>query len=160
MALAEHGAPLKEKLDWTTKSSRPTAYFLAHTMATAEVMIDIDLVCRTTGAIALIDHHGLLPSLPAETRENDTPFRATAQVKLKHETIEIGVVPDRLFSLVMPDCTRVSFALELDRGTMISSPSSCGANPATGASSWATGSCGGMACKPRSGASSRFASLP
>lgn len=41
-------------------------------------------------------------------------------VTIQHERkpLEIGVIPDRLFSVVYADNTRHSFALEQDRGTM------------------------------------------
>ena len=116
--LAQAGIPLREKLDWTMKNSRATAQFLAHTIETAETMIGFELACRTEGAPALIDHHDLLPYLPAETREEDAPFHARVTLKTARDALTIGVIPDRVFSLVFADCTRLNFALELDRGTM------------------------------------------
>ena len=110
--------PLKEKLDWTTKNARATAQFLAHTIETAETMIAFELACRAEGAPALIDHHDLLPYLPEETRDEDAPFHIRVPVKTKRDSLTIGVVPDRVFSLALPNSTRFNFALELDRGTM------------------------------------------
>jgi hypothetical protein len=116
--LAEAGIPLKEKLDWTTKNARATAQFLAHTIETAETMIAFELACRAEGALELIDHHDLLPYLPAETREDDEPFHVRVTLSIAPKPITIGVVPDRVFSLASQDRTRFNFALELDRGTM------------------------------------------
>src|SRR6516162_666134 len=116
--LAEAGIPLKEKLDWTRKNARATAQFLAHALETAETMIGFELACRVEGAPALIDHHDLLPYLPEETREEDAPFHARVALKTARDSLTIGVVPDRVFSLAFPDRTRLNFALELDRGTM------------------------------------------
>ena len=123
--LAETGLNVAERLEWTTKSSRVAAHFLAHTIETADVMIGFELACRDSGTIRLLDHYELLPYFPKETRDDDVPFRARATVTLKPatprnkaDTIEIGVVPDRLLTLVLPDRSRANFALELDRGTM------------------------------------------
>ena len=116
--LAEAGIPLKEKLDWKTKNARATAQFLAHTIETAETMIAFELACRADGALQLIDHHDLLPYLPEETREVDEPFHARVTLNIAPKPISIGVIPDRVFSLVFADHTRFNFALELDRGTM------------------------------------------
>ena len=116
--LAEAGIPLKEKLDWTTKNSRATAQFLAHTIETAETMIAFELACRDEGAPELIDHHDLLPYLPEETRDDDAPFHVRVELKTAREALTIGVIPDRVFSLAFTDRTRLNFALELDRGTM------------------------------------------
>jgi hypothetical protein len=116
--LAESGIPLKEKLDWTTKNARATAQFLAHTLGTAETMIDFELACRQEGAPQLIDHHDLLPYLPEETREDDEPFHVRVTLNIAPKPITIGVVPDRVFSLAGEHHARFNFALEYDRGTM------------------------------------------
>jgi hypothetical protein len=118
--LAETGAAISDKLDWTTKNARASALFLAHTIETAETMIAFDLACRGDGAPRLLDQHELFPHLPEETRAGRDPFRCYVAVRVKeHKTpITIGVVPDRLFSLAFADQTRLNFALELDRGTM------------------------------------------
>ncbi len=116
--LAGAGIPLKEKLDWTTKNARATAQFLAHTLETAETMIAFELACRADGALALIDHHDLLPYLPEKTRDDDAPFHARVELKTARDALTIGVIPDRMFSLAFEGRTRLNFALELDRGTM------------------------------------------
>jgi len=118
--LAEAGAPVSDRLDWTTKNARATALFLAHTIETAETMIAFDLACSGEHALRLIDQHELLPYLPEETRMARDPFRCHVSVRIKEQRtpITIGVVPDRLFSLAFPDGTRANFALEVDRGTM------------------------------------------
>lgn len=117
-ALAEAGVPLKDRLDWTTKNARATALFLAHTVETADTMIAFELACREAGAPKLIDHHDLLPYLPEETRKEDAPFHARVTIRTARESLKIGVIPDRVFSLAFEGRTRLNFALELDRGTM------------------------------------------
>lgn len=118
LALDGYGAI--DRLDWTTKSSRATNDFLVHTLETAEVMIGFEQACREEQAPRLIDHHALLPYLPEATRSDDDPFRLDVQVSMQksREPIEIAVIPDRLFSLFLPNETRLNFALERDRGTM------------------------------------------
>jgi protein involved in plasmid replication-relaxation len=129
--LAERGYPVDDKLDWTTKNTRPVPHTFAHTIETAETMIAIDLACRESGAAHLIDHHQLLPYLPPATRDLPDPFACKVSIPLNdlarylpkiartlREPLKITVVPDRVFTLLYPDNTRHNFALELDRGTM------------------------------------------
>jgi protein involved in plasmid replication-relaxation len=118
--LAEAGAAISDKLDWTQKNQRATAQFLAHTVETAETMIAFDLACRVHGVVRLVDQHELVPYLPEATRAQSHPFRCRVTLRVKELPLPliIGVVPDRLFSLMLGDDTRNNFALELDRGTM------------------------------------------
>lgn len=124
--LAGRGLPFSEKLDWSAKNSKARAPFLAHTLAVAETMLSVGLSCREQGEPHLIDHHDLLPYLPARTRDSDDPFhiRVTIQprdlpkaLELK-DPLKIGVVPDRLFSFHHEDDMRQNFALEFDTGSM------------------------------------------
>jgi hypothetical protein len=118
--LAESGFDGIDRLDWTTKNARAGLHFLAHTLETAEVMIGFEMACRETGVARLVDHHQLLPWLPEATRASDDPFRLDTKVKLprQSEPLDIAVIPDRVFSLALPNATRLNFALEMDRGTM------------------------------------------
>ena len=116
--LAEHGAPVDHRLDWTTKNKRATAPFLAHTVEVAEAMLAFRLSTAESADPQLIDHVELLPLMPEETRGKRDPFKLPVDIKHNHKPITIAVVPDRLFSLAFPDGTRLNFALELDRGTM------------------------------------------
>src|SRR5436190_15059841 len=112
--LAEAGAGISDRLDWTTKNARATARFLAHTIETAEAMIGFELACRADGAPRLLDQPDLYPYLPEATRNNSEPYRARVSVRVKdhRDPVTIGVVPDRLFSLLFADNSRFNFALE------------------------------------------------
>ncbi len=118
--LKEHGIAVNDKLDWQQKNSRVSALHLAHTIETATAMIQFTVDAPTAG-LRLLDHHELLelPSMPEKTRALRDPFRirVTVSVPGSVKPVIIGVVPDRLFSLVSGD-ERRNFALELDRGEM------------------------------------------
>lgn len=118
--LAEMGLAIDHKLDWTQKNKSATSQFLAHTLEVADAMIGVDLACRDGRALRLIDHHELLPFMPAKTRNLRDPFRCRIELTDKglRVPVSIAVVPDRLFSLAYDNATRLNFALELDRGTM------------------------------------------
>lgn len=118
--LADIGDPIESRADWLTKNKRASAEFLLHTLETAETMIAIESDCRVHGALSLVEQHQLLPYFPEKTRALRDPFRCRVTVRLPQVTapLTIGVVPDRLFSLMHETATRHNFALELDRGTM------------------------------------------
>src|SRR5262249_41219511 len=114
--LAERGYPVDDKLDWTTKNTRPVPHTFAHTIDTAETMIGFELACRQSGGARLIDHHQLLPYLPDATRALPDPFSCKLSVPLKdlarylpkiarnfHEPLNLTVVPDRVFRLIYAD---------------------------------------------------------
>jgi hypothetical protein len=113
--LADLGRPIDHRLDWTTKNTRATSPFLAHTIEVAETMMQFTSACHGSAA-RLVDHHELLPLMPEPIRTAHDPF--ALRVKFRHHAkdVVVAVVPDRLFALVYPD-TRHNFALELDRGT-------------------------------------------
>jgi hypothetical protein len=115
--LAEHGAPVDHRLDWTTKNKRATAPFLAHTIEVAEAMLGFHFPADAPDAPRLIDHAALLPFMPEATRSKRDPFKLSVTFTLDRQQVTIAVVPDRVFSLLYPANTRFNFALELDRGT-------------------------------------------
>ena len=114
--LADIGRPIDHRLDWTTKNTRATSPFLAHTIEVAEVMMAFTSACHES-ATQLVDHHELLPLMPEATRDVHDPFALRVKFRWHSKEVVVAVVPDRLFALVYPDA-RHNFALELDRGTM------------------------------------------
>lgn len=123
--IASHEPWLNPKLDWTTNNTRVGAPFLAHTIQVADFMIDLHHVAPTAQN-TLIDHHQLLPTFPEHNQHRSrshNPFALRPSIVLprtrtrKEQTIALGVVPDRLFSLSR-DNERKNYAYEKDRGTM------------------------------------------
>lgn len=99
---------------------------IQHGIDTAEAMFAFDAAVAAHGNLRLIDHHDLVPHMPAATRQFPKPFHLRVLVQpndfphlrrvLKHPT-DLGVEPDRLFVLAQSDGSGWSYALELDRGT-------------------------------------------
>ena len=115
--LADLGSQVDHRLDWTTKNTRATAPFLAHTIEVAETMMAFTSACLDAASPRLVDHRELLPFMPETTRDALEPFALRVKFRQHSKEVVIAVVPDRLFALVYPD-TCHNFALELDRGTM------------------------------------------
>lgn len=129
--LAELGEASNAGVQWTLKNSRATAVFILHTLETAEAMLRVEAAARQRG-LTLIDHEALRPLLPFETQALDDPFRLRVTTHIEGRPVALNAVPDRVFSLVLPEERRLNFALEVDRGTM-----SVRAKKLTGKSSFA-----------------------
>jgi protein involved in plasmid replication-relaxation len=116
--LADLGRPIDHRLDWTTKNTRATSPFLAHTIEVAETMMAFTSACRAEVAPELADHHELLPFMPQQTRDARDPYSLRVKFRHRSQDVAVAVVPDRLFALHFSDGRQFNFALELDRGTM------------------------------------------
>ena len=115
--LTANGRSLDYRLDWTFRDATNT--FLAHTLEVADVMLAFHFAARQAGAPRLVDHHELLPLMPAPTRELRDPFKLSVHIRHDFKPLTLSVVPDRCFSLVYPaENFRHNFCLELDRGQM------------------------------------------
>lgn len=119
--LAERRQVLDPRLAATlANNARTTAPFLAHTLEVAEAMLGF----RASGATTprLIDGAELIAYLPEATRASRDPFCLTVSFTHEARPVTLRLRPDRLFSLVMADGTRMNFALELDRSTEVITP--------------------------------------
>lgn len=87
--------------------------FLAHALLVSDVMVALELACRTHGQVRLIHEDEL------EAAGKRKPFRWRVKINGRSK---LGVVPDRVFALEYPDANNTTcrsyFFLEADRGTM------------------------------------------
>ncbi len=117
--LARLDARPEGRLDWTNKNNRAGPLFLEHTLMTADVMVPLEIACGAAADIRLIDQEVLVVEAPAATRKTAQPLRWQADVRTpRQRTVNIGLIPDRAFSLVFEEKTRANFFLEADRATM------------------------------------------
>lgn len=122
--LADAGLEINVGIDRGTRNRR--AVLIAHTITIAETLFSLHAACAAHGGLGLADHHDLLPVLPTTARERRKPFLIQTTVqpsdfphlgRLLPAATTIGVEPDRVFSLTLPDRSGWTFGLELDRGT-------------------------------------------
>ncbi|MGA2843390.1 MAG: replication-relaxation family protein [Steroidobacteraceae bacterium] len=124
-ALGNRGAELlsardgygKRDIDWAHKSRESGREFILHTLAVADVCVALALACRQHGAVELQTADQLLESLPPETRSAIKPWSWRVPVQHSGAFAEVGVLPDYVFALKVPDRRR-AFFVECDRGTM------------------------------------------
>ncbi len=116
--LKEHCGFDQTNVDWARKNSDSTRHFLLHTLAVAEFRVALAAACRPRPDIRIIWPEELLQSAPEQTQQYPNPWRWRVSVQFKGQIVEIGVVPDYVFALVLPDGRRRPFVVECDRGTM------------------------------------------
>ncbi|MDO8598448.1 MAG: replication-relaxation family protein [Sulfuricaulis sp.] len=115
---ADNASAIDDRLNWIPNNTRASSAFMEHTIDTAAVMIAFRLACSGPGAPTLVDHHALIPDMPAATQARDNPFKIAVSFQYDGKPFTLSVVPDRLFR-IDANKTRSNLALELDRGTMV-----------------------------------------
>jgi hypothetical protein len=105
-------------LDWATKNRRTGREFILHTLAIADLRVALTIACRRHPGYSILEPEQLLLAAPAETQGARSPWSWRVQVQHQGVVHEIGVVPDFVFGLVLPDGRRRPFVVEVDRGTM------------------------------------------
>jgi hypothetical protein len=116
--LRSRGGAESLDVDWTQKNRESGREFILHTLATADLSVALAAACRGHSGLELQEADALLQSVPSETRSLPRPW--AWRVHLQHDgvSIEIGVIPDLVFALILPDGRRRAFFVEIDRGTM------------------------------------------
>ena len=114
----EHNVPF-ERMQWSGKKSRIGRLFLDHALMIAEILITVELACRSTSeAVRFVPLADLERELTASKRERCTPFHWSVTVGGR----KIGLIPDGVFALEFQDVpagqNRLVCFLEADRGTM------------------------------------------
>jgi hypothetical protein len=116
--LAERDGYDNADVDWAHKNRETGREFISHTLAVADVRVALSLSCRVRGGISLQSTQQLLASLPVETRTAPNPWAWRVRVQHNGALTDIGLLPDHVFALVLPDGRRRAFVVECDRGTM------------------------------------------
>ena len=116
--LGGHGGLTQPNIDWTRKNRNTTRQFLLHTLAIADVRIALTTACRANGGVTLQEPEHLFEGLPDATRADRNPWCLRVRVQHHGAIEEIGLLPDYVFALILPDGRRRPYAVECDRGTM------------------------------------------
>jgi hypothetical protein len=118
--LAQLGAPVDARLNWTTKNTGSTALFLAHQLQVSQLACDFRLAMPTDKSLAFYDHNEMLAGFPEATQLHDFPYRlaVTAIVHDRKPPITLTVVPDRICAIKFKSVGKhLNFCIEVDRGT-------------------------------------------
>ncbi len=105
-------------LDWARKNHDAGRQFILHTLAVADFRVALTVSCRTRIDVEQRAPHQLLSSLPLATRADRNPWRLHLRIQFNGALQDIGLLPDYIFALMLPDDRRRPFVVECDRGTM------------------------------------------
>jgi len=114
--LSTLGKSVNQKLDYTAGNAALMPLTLAPAIDVTVAMMAFDAACTAAG-LELLDQ----PDLPLPASSTDRTFACKFTVELGHlkKRIDITNVPDRAFSILLPDHSRTNYFLERDRGTMV-----------------------------------------
>lgn len=116
--LAERDDAEGAAIDWMRKNDKAGRQFLLHTLEIADFRVALRAACRAHAEIGLRQPGELLDWLPEDTKKDRNPWSMRVRVHHNGTVHELGLVPDYLFALMLPDGRRRPFLVECDRGTM------------------------------------------
>ena len=105
-------------VDWARKNHNTGREFILHTLAVADLRIALTVACRERKGYWVQEPDELLATAPEDTRRARSPWSWRVRVQHKEAMREIGLLPDYMFALILPDGRRRPFIVEIDRGTM------------------------------------------
>jgi len=105
------------ELNWGAKNRGVGRLFLEHAVLISDVMVALELACRKSGRVRLIQGRDL--SILEATKRQREPFRWRVSLNNRQK---LGLIPDAVFALEFidqPTCRNRAFIfLEADRATM------------------------------------------
>lgn len=120
--LRDHCGLPRGKVNWAEKNQGIGPLFLDHTLLVADVMVALELACRTNGRVRFVPAEELLARAPEVTRRRPRPFEWSVACRYLGEPVTLGVAPDACFGLHFLDRpegrNHAYFFLEADRATM------------------------------------------
>jgi Replication-relaxation len=125
-ALADGGAKLLgerfgaefARSEWSRKNQDAGRPFIEHQLEIVDFYVALQLAVRGRGDVRLIHSDELIAAFPDQTRTMRDPLALRVIVSHNEKTHDIGLIPDLVFGLVLPNGTRRCFMVEIDRGTM------------------------------------------
>ena len=105
-------------VDWARKNHKTGREFILHTLAVADLRVALTVACRQHKGYSVLDPDQLLAAAPEETQRARSPWSWRVKAQHKGAMREIGLLPDYVFALMLPDGRRRPFIVEIDRGTM------------------------------------------
>ena len=112
-----------ERVEHSLKNATASKRFIHHTLATAELSLQLVAAVRRAPAINLLETQALIAILPAKTQTRQFPFKLTANLALGATPQPFAVIPDWAFVLEFDHPRtgrreRRGFLAEIDMGSM------------------------------------------
>jgi hypothetical protein len=116
--LIEHDGIEFANVEWSRKNRRAGRPFIEHQLEIVDFQVALQNATRARGDTRLVHPDEIIAALPEQTRAARNPFALRVNISHQGTVHEIGLVPDCVFGLVLPNGSRHCFMVEIDRGTM------------------------------------------
>jgi len=125
-ALADRGARLLIERDgvdfanveWSRKNRNAGRPFIEHQLEIVDLYVGLHCATRARGDVRLVHPDQMVATFADQSFSKRNPFALHVKVSEAGVVREFGLVPDLVFGLMLPDGSRRSFMVEIDRGTM------------------------------------------
>ncbi len=125
-ALADRGARLLIERDgfefanveWTRKNREAGRPFIEHQLEIVDLYVGLHCGTRQRGDVRLIHPDRMMATFPDQSLTERNPFALKVKLSRGGVLRDFALVPDLVFGLMLPDGSRRSFMVEIDRGTM------------------------------------------
>ena len=125
-ALADRGARLlidRDGIDvgnveWSRNNRRAGRPFIEHQLEVVDFYVALQSADKGHNGVCLIHRDELVAAFPDQILSAHNPFALKVKVSRQGVVHEIGLVPDLMFGLMLPNGSRRHFMVEIDRGTM------------------------------------------
>jgi Replication-relaxation len=125
-ALADRGARLLSERDgaafsnveWSRKNREAGRPFIEHQIEIVDFQVSLQRAVRNHPGVRVIPPTEIKATSRQPMQASRAPFALRAKLAHRGVVREIGVVPDIVFGLELPDGSRRYFMVEIDRGTM------------------------------------------
>jgi hypothetical protein len=102
-------------VNWTAKNRSITRFFLQHTLSVADFMTALEVAVHESDNVRHASAEELAASLGRGSRAD---LRWSVSLNHEGKALNLGVVPDQVFTLAQDSAAPVHYFLEADRATM------------------------------------------
>jgi hypothetical protein len=125
-ALADRGARLLierdgtafSNVEWSRKNREAGRPFIEHQIEIVDFQVSLQRAVRNHPGVRVIPPTEIKATSRQPMQASRAPFALRAKLAHRGMVREVGVVPDVVFGIKLPDASRRYFMVEIDRGTM------------------------------------------
>jgi hypothetical protein len=104
--------------NWNKKNEEAGREFITHSLMISDFHVALRAACKEHRGIQLRGPQEILASASTPNRADRSPWYTRVTIQNRGEVLDVGVVPDLAFAIMLPDGRRRPFVVECDRGTM------------------------------------------
>jgi hypothetical protein len=105
-------------VEWSRKNREAGRPFIEHQLEIIDFYVALQRAAASRGDVQIIHPDQIVAEFPDQSFAARNPFALRVKLTDKGVAREVGLVPDLVFGLRLPDGSRRCFMVEIDRGTM------------------------------------------